>query len=66
MSAVRLEELSKSAEELNSDELLALAQRLIDRARVVNQDSEGSQSLFFGVIELDEDPMEIQERLRRE
>ena len=56
----------ESAESLTPDELLEAAQRLIERARGRAGAKTPDVNALAGSLALDEDPLEIQERMRRE
>ena len=67
MRSAIVEALLRSAEELSDDERLVLAQRLIGRSRHPSQPSSRVDlNALAGTLILDEDPLEIQERMRRE
>ncbi|AIE86719.1 hypothetical protein [Fimbriimonas ginsengisoli] len=67
MSLTKFEELIRSAEELSDDEKLEFAQLLIEQARSHAQPTrQADVNALAGSISLDEDPLAIQERMRRE
>lgn len=66
VSSRKVEILLEGAEPLNADELLDAAQRLIERARNAPFAPAVDVNLLAGTLTLEEDPMAIQERMRRE
>lgn len=64
MATPNVERLLQTADSLDADELLEAAQQLIERARV--KGIKPDINALAGSLVLDEDPMAIQERMRRE
>lgn len=67
MQSARVDDLVRSAEPLSGDEKLELAQRLIER--VLNPGQKKAPidlNSLAGVLRLEEDPLEIQLRMRRD
>ncbi|GEM_PF-6986991 len=66
MVTQNIEQVLRSADPLSADELLEAAQRLIERARNMASAPKVDVNALAGTLSLDEDPMAIQERMRRE
>ncbi len=66
MASQNIDQVVRSADLLSPDELLEAAQRLIERARSKSPVSAIDVNALAGTLTLDEDPMMIQERMRRE
>lgn len=66
MFSPNVEEILRSADGLNADEMLETAQRLIERARGKATVSAVDVNALAGTLTLEEEPLAIQERMRRE
>ena len=66
MLSPSVESLIRSADSMSADELLEAAQRLIERARGRTSAPLVDVNALAGTLTLEEDPMAIQERMRRE